>query len=274
MSRRPRIGENTLVVWALTTLLVTIIVAGLAWAHTALVFGPNPNRSLVFFFAATGLVSGAVTAIMMLINRPGPETHAAPPSPNASPAPIRFLDRLPEKLKGGTPVCEDHYLRLHTSKGSDLILMRLADAIAELEGIEGAQTHRSWWVAKDAIAEVKRNEGRVALALKNGTEAPVSRPNVSSRESGWLYADRPRSANGHPRLPTKRRKPSTHPAARPAPALICESGPTETASMKRKTISRLIVIAAIGARFVFPSGAWAGPGINVTVGHQAKQASS
>ena len=27
----------------------------------------------------------------------------------------------------------------------------------ELDGIEGAQTHRSWWVAKDAIADVKRD---------------------------------------------------------------------------------------------------------------------
>ena len=106
------------------------------------------------------------------------------------PPPIRFLDRLPEKLKGGTIYAvqaEDHYLRLHTSKGTDLILMRLADAIAELEGIEGAQTHRSWWVAKDAIAEVKRADGRVALALRGGAEAPVSRPNVKAlRESGWL----------------------------------------------------------------------------------------
>jgi hypothetical protein len=190
MGRRPRIGENAFVVWALTTLLVTIVVTGLAWVHTALVFGPNPDRSLLFFLAATGLVSGAVTAIMMLINRPGPETHAALPSATASSSPIRFLERLPEKLKGGAIYAvqaEDHYLRLHTSKGSDLILMRLADAIAELEGIEGAQTHRSWWVAKDAIAEVKRTDGRVALALKNGAEAPVSRPNVRAlRESGWL----------------------------------------------------------------------------------------
>jgi uncharacterized protein (DUF2141 family) len=42
--------------------------------------------------------------------------------------------------------------------------------------------------------------------------------------------------------------------------------------MTRKTLSRLFLIAAIGARFVFPSGAWAGPGVNVTVaGIKAKQ---
>lgn len=189
MRRRPRIGESTLAVWAATTLLLTGVVTVFAWGYTGLIFGNMAGRSLLFFFAATALVTGVVTAIMMLINRPGPATHAAAPGPSP-PAAIRFLDRLPDKLKGGAIYAvqaEDHYLRLHTSKGSDLILMRLADAIAELEGIEGAQTHRSWWVAKDAIAEVKRADGRISLALKNGAEAPISRPNVKAlRESGWL----------------------------------------------------------------------------------------
>ena len=189
MSRRPRIGENSIAVWALTTLLVTLAVTGIAYLYTGLIFGPAAGRSLLYYFAASALVSGAVTAIIMLTSRPGPATHAAP-ALGAAPVPIRFLDRLPDKLKGGALYAvqaEDHYLRLHTSKGSDLILMRLADAIGELEGIEGAQIHRSWWVAKDAVAEVRRADGRVALGLKNGAEAPVSRPNVRAlRESGWL----------------------------------------------------------------------------------------
>jgi DNA-binding LytR/AlgR family response regulator len=190
VSRRPRIGENAFVVWALTTLVVTTIVTVFAWAYTNLILGGAAGNDLAFFFAAVGLVTGALTAIMMSINRPGPATHAAPASATSPAVPIRFLDRMPEKLKGAALYAvqaEDHYLRLHTSKGSDLILMRLADAVAELEGIEGAQTHRSWWVAKDAVAEVKRADGRVTLALKNGVEALVSRPNVRAlRESGWL----------------------------------------------------------------------------------------
>jgi DNA-binding LytR/AlgR family response regulator len=74
----------------------------------------------------------------------------------AGPQPPKFLERLPLKLRGAevwAVEAEDHYLRLHTSKGQDLILMRLADAVAELEGIEGAQVHRSWWVARDAITD-------------------------------------------------------------------------------------------------------------------------
>jgi DNA-binding LytR/AlgR family response regulator len=109
---------------------------------------------------------------------------------SASTEPAKFLERLPLKLRGGevwAVEAEDHYLRLHTSKGQDLILMRLADAISELEGIEGAQVHRSWWVARDAIADAKRGDGRATLTLKDGAEAPVSRTYARLlRERGWI----------------------------------------------------------------------------------------
>ena len=82
---------------------------------------------------------------------------------------------------------EDHYLRLHTSKGRDLILLRLADAIDELDGIEGAQVHRSWWVARDAITDAKRGDGRATLTLKDGCEVPVSRTYAKIiRDLGWI----------------------------------------------------------------------------------------
>jgi hypothetical protein len=166
-----------------------VITAIAAWAYIGLLFGWPGLGALPGFIVPAAVITGTVTAIMMLINRPGPATHA--PTPGASePVAVRFLDRVPGNLKGGAIYAvqaEDHYLRIRTSKGSDLILMRLSDAIVELEGIEGAQTHRSWWVAKDGIAEVRRVDGRVALALKDGSEAPVSRPNVKAlRESGWI----------------------------------------------------------------------------------------
>ena len=82
---------------------------------------------------------------------------------------------------------EDHYLRLHTSLGQELILMRLSDAVAELEGVEGAQVHRSWWVARAAIAQARRGEGRATLTLKDGSEVPVSRTYARRlRERSWL----------------------------------------------------------------------------------------
>lgn len=151
---------------------------------------------LSFWPTLYGLVLGisiAIAAVAWLVERafdagPGALTHA--PANAAQRPAVKFLDRLPAKLKGAALYAvsaEDHYLRLHTSKGSDLILMRLSDAIAELEGLEGAQTHRSWWVAKDAVEGARREGERVVLRLKGGAEAPVSRPNVRPlREAGWF----------------------------------------------------------------------------------------
>jgi DNA-binding LytR/AlgR family response regulator len=64
--------------------------------------------------------------------------------------------------------------------------MRLGDAIAAVETLDGAQTHRSWWVARPAVASVSRGDGRAVLTLSNGVEAPVSRTYAPKlREAGW-----------------------------------------------------------------------------------------
>lgn len=142
-------------------------------------------RTALAYLGVTLLVTCAMTALMILAARRPVVTHAAPPQA----PPPRFLDRLPPRLRGGeiwAVEAEDHYLRLHTSKGQDLILLRLSDAVAELEGIEGAQTHRSWWVAKAAVRGAKRGDGRATLTLEGGVEAPVSRAYARSlREAGW-----------------------------------------------------------------------------------------
>ncbi len=82
---------------------------------------------------------------------------------------------------------EDHYLRIHTALGSDLILLRLRDALGELGPGRGRQVHRSWWVAEGAIASVDRTAGRLVLVLRNGLRVPVSKTYRDQvKESGWL----------------------------------------------------------------------------------------
>ncbi|HEX2817730.1 MAG TPA: LytTR family DNA-binding domain-containing protein [Phenylobacterium sp.] len=128
----------------------------------------------------------AISAVMIAINVLAERQSVT----SAGTQPAKFLERLPLKLRGGevwAVEAEDHYLRLHTSKGQDLILMRLSDAIDELEGIEGAQVHRSWWVARDAITEAVRGDGRATLTLKDGAEVPVSRTYARLlRERRWI----------------------------------------------------------------------------------------
>ena len=166
-----------------------IIIAVLTPLFTLLVWFAGGRtttpRVVMAYFGVTLVMTSGMTALMMLATRRSTETRAAP----AGAAPPRFLERLPLKLRGSeiyAVEAEDHYLRLHTSKGQDLILLRLSDAVAELEGIEGAQTHRSWWVAKAAVQDARRGDGRATLTLVSGVEAPVSRAYAKAlREAGW-----------------------------------------------------------------------------------------
>lgn len=177
--------------WATAAILTAVITGPLTvgvWAATGLFFYQRllPIAVLVNFLPAVLLITAVLSALNVFLGREIPvETHAAAPGA----APSRFLERLPPKLRGARLIAvqaEDHYLRLHTDRGSDLILMRLADALIELEGLEGAQTHRSWWVAKGAVAAVARGDGRAALTLTDNLTAPVSRRYARAlREAGW-----------------------------------------------------------------------------------------
>ncbi len=115
---------------------------------------------------------------------------AATAPPAMAPTGSNFADRLPVKFRAAQVYAvsaEDHYLRVHTSAGETMILMRLADAVRELAALEGQQTHRSWWVAKQGLADVARGDRKVTLKLKSGAEAPVSRTYQKAvKDAGWL----------------------------------------------------------------------------------------
>lgn len=126
------------------------------------------------------------------------EAAAAPPAPK--PLDVReiamperpaapFFDRLPPEL-GTNLVClemQDHYVKAHTLAGSEMLLMRLRDAMAELDGVEGLQVHRSWWVARDQVRAIRREGRAIKLELANGLLAPVARSRQEAlRAEGWL----------------------------------------------------------------------------------------
>ena len=82
---------------------------------------------------------------------------------------------------------EDHYVRVFTSGGEDLILMRLSDAIKEASPIKGISTHRSWWVAEVGVKTVKKASGKAEIILKNDNRVPVSRNNLKQiKAAGWV----------------------------------------------------------------------------------------
>lgn len=131
------------------------------------------------------VISLAVTGIAWLSNR-------AFSKPQARPDGSAFLVRIPARISAGDLLAvssEDHYLRIHTSEGSDLVLMRLSDAISELDGYDGMQVHRSWWVARAGVSDFRRDGSKIMLTLRDDpqTEVPVSRSFAKHvREAGWL----------------------------------------------------------------------------------------
>jgi hypothetical protein len=138
--------------------------------------------------ALFGPVAVVQLAIVFTLLRKPAEPLRAPPGESQAPVPAQRqepTDSLPTALLGRLPdrlgkeivalEAEDHYLRVHTALGSDLVLMRLSDAIAAIEPHQGLQVHRSWWVAQDAICEIVRSEQRTQLKLRNGLLVPVGR---------------------------------------------------------------------------------------------------
>lgn len=71
---------------------------------------------------------------------------------------------------------EQHYLRVITRSGRELILYRFSDALRELPAELGIQVHRSWWVCRAAIASIECRERKMTLVLGNGEQVPVSAP--------------------------------------------------------------------------------------------------
>ncbi|MGD9913194.1 MAG: LytTR family DNA-binding domain-containing protein [Rhizobiaceae bacterium] len=109
----------------------------------------------------------------------------SPPPDMQRPA---ILDRLPVEKRGRLAYMsmQDHYVDVHTDRGGTLVLMRLADAITETQGVSGLQVHRSHWVALDAVAAAVRREGRLFLRMVDGTELPVSRPYMAAVRAAGL----------------------------------------------------------------------------------------
>ena len=101
-----------------------------------------------------------------------------------------LIERLKPNLRSAEIYAlsaQDHYVNVITSKGKDLIFMRLTDAIQEVHPLPGLSPHRSWWVAENGVKKVSKSEGKVSLILHDDSNVPVSRNSSKLlREAGWF----------------------------------------------------------------------------------------
>lgn len=197
-----RLAADRNVAWPLQTSAACLLAAVPAtfeviWLETT--FRPNalgylPPWGQIYVYVV--ILSLAITLPLLALYRrrwpaaPGGAETPTERKPQAEPA---FLRRIPAAL-GRELLCletEDHYLRVHTAVGNDLILHRLRDALTELEGADGLQVHRGYWVARAAVADVERDGRKTALVLVNGLRVPVSRSfQPQLKAAGWLDPER------------------------------------------------------------------------------------
>jgi hypothetical protein len=116
-----------------------------------------------------------------VVLQPSPAVELAPFGDNA------FIDRLPIHIRDDI-LClqvEDHYVRVHGSTGSAMVLMRFSDALRGIDHLDGSQVHRSWWVATGAVTGIRRTGRTAQLVLRNGTSVPVSQPYLAHAVRTW-----------------------------------------------------------------------------------------
>ena len=123
----------------------------------------------------------------LLLRRVVPtRTVVVPPLPEAE---RNFRMRLSARRRSAMLIAleaEDHYVRVHTADGSELLLMRMSEAVAELAGAHGYRVHRSWWVADAAIERVRWKRGDGTVRLTGGLVVPVSRTFAGELKlAGW-----------------------------------------------------------------------------------------
>lgn len=169
-------------------LAATIPLSALVW-----VVGPflwrghweRPAQGPLVLYAQVLSLVFPVTVVAGLVRTLLARNQATPATPRLP----RLAARLPATV--GREIlaleAEDHYVRVHTERGSTLLLMRMADAVAELDELEGMRVHRSWWVAKAAVRACARDGRRMVLTLADGSKAPVTREAAPQlRRAGWV----------------------------------------------------------------------------------------
>jgi hypothetical protein len=134
----------------------------------------------VTIYAIAVIVSAAMQAVMTAMAKTdATDTPRTPP----------ILDRVPLDKRGALVALsvEDHYVRVRTSRGEEMILMRLSDAIRETAPETGLRVHRSHWVAVAQVTSARRDGDRAVLTMAHGGDIPVSRSHIPAvREAGLL----------------------------------------------------------------------------------------
>jgi DNA-binding LytR/AlgR family response regulator len=146
--------------------------------------GPEWGGTLLTVFAIAAIVVTAMQIVVTSLRRR--ETGAAPRTDGDADPPI--LERLPLDKRGPLVALsvEDHYTRVRTLRGEEMVLLRLSDAIRETAPVAGLRVHRSHWIATSAVRAARREGDRAVLTMAAGGDIPVSRSHIPAVKAAGL----------------------------------------------------------------------------------------
>lgn len=176
---------KVLMMATLFSIAYTPVVYGATYLATS--YGLAEMETLWTLWAGTFLASASVYAVQALVVE-NDQMSAARSALAAAPEQPRLLQRIEANLHGPlvSISVRDHYVDVRTEAGKASLLMRLSDAIAETEGVDGAQVHRSHWVNWHAVKGVDRHGGNLVLRMADGAPIPVSRNHREKLEERGL----------------------------------------------------------------------------------------
>ncbi len=164
----------------ISILVMSVIYSPFVWILTVTFIPHEPHVlppfwKIVFYVAIVGV--GVTVARRKMHATPVPEPETGPELiHNAEPTP-RLMRRLPSGSDGRVIRLNvnDHQVTVITTDGEYSLRLRFGDAIEEMYPIDGFCTHRSHWVAKQAVRGWEKDKGKTYLRLVNGDRVPVSR---------------------------------------------------------------------------------------------------
>jgi len=178
-------GLNRLISQTVAGLIAGLPIAGIVWLTGVFVFDFNPGRTSVDFAILAGQCSIISAAVALLFSILRDSSQGQTERTSVDQIASSFFKRLPVEL-GMDLICihaQDHYLRVTTARGSEMVLMRMSDACEELADFEGMQVHRSWWISSIHVRLMEKSGGKGILTLSDGQKVPVSRGFVKKAET-------------------------------------------------------------------------------------------
>lgn len=184
MVRIVRWGGAFLLTWILSTVEIELL------KYTPILpRNPDPIFAFaLFLFPKVAFLSAITIGFCEAIDHLGynrQSENEPAPDDNLEGAASSFSNAEPPRILRIS--AEDHYLKIETAEGVELVRGTIRSKVSSLPESAGLQIHRSHWVAWSHVAHVSRSGRDHFVETRNGEVLPVARGRLPHlRKAGWI----------------------------------------------------------------------------------------